>query len=199
MVSFFSRRLFFVALIVSALLVASCAFLSVLVEQARQAARLKRVTSPETGFAFPSLGEISRIRVRDRRDEDGEQVALFDAPEASWSAILSALSPSQYDPEPCPCPWPCLGELHVEIKNGRWLVVDVYYLDGESVGAFSIRHGARGAGYYRGGNSPQLAQALSDARRTYERERGKTEKSASLLEEGRRSRGVAGSAGKPAG
>jgi hypothetical protein len=122
--------------------------------------RLDAVKHPETGYAFPHPDEIASIDIGNR----GLVMEFddFQAPPSHWPRILAALSPSQHDPQPCG--WQGLALLEIRTKDGKVYKVDVFWLDDEPVGAFDVDAGpSHRGGYYRGGNSRRLVEAITAA------------------------------------
>jgi hypothetical protein len=112
----------------------------------------------DTGFVFPPLAEITNMTVRASGRSGPPN---FDVPQSCWKDVLSALSPSQYDPDPCK--WQELGCLRIDTREKRRYEFCLYDLPQSHVGAFSGLSGSGADRYYRGGNSMQLRLAIDNA------------------------------------
>lgn len=151
-------------------LIGMLSLLLIVVNVLRTANRLTKVECPATGYAFPLPAEIVAIKVRCTGSVLGFEDFL--APASQWPAILAALMPSQYDPEPAA--WQGLARLEFQTRDGIPLCVDVFWVPEPSVGAFAVDapppHGWK---YYRGGRTKQFMAAIIAARQL-SREAGET-------------------------
>lgn len=119
--------------------------------------RLDVVLHPDTGYTFPSSDNIAQIYVhRNTVDVDFDE---FDVPANHWPGILATLSPSQHDREPAA--WQGLASLEIRTVDAKTVIIEVYDLGDEPIGAFAVDspppHGRR---LYRGGNTRRFKEAL---------------------------------------
>jgi len=122
---------------------------------------LKSVEHPETGYEFPSPGEIMAIEVFAHAGQ--LEPENYQVPNTQWPQVVAALSPSQF--EPSPLPWEVLCELVIHTKEGEVLHVHVYSLSDQLVGAFSVKTSApmNERKYYRGGDTQEFLVAIRAA------------------------------------
>ena len=123
-------------------------------EQARDAVP----SDTESGYAFPTVGDISEMNAG-CEFWDGHQ--SFAVPQDCWADILASLSPSERDRKPCH--WMVLGDLQIRTKQGSTIRVDLYSLEDDMTGAFSAGPTFESREYFRGGNTRKLEAALAKA------------------------------------
>jgi len=119
--------------------------------------RLEHLDHPNTGFPFPTASECAKVHLTIDTISSTQE---FDAPEASWESLVSALTPSQFDP--APAAWQALLKLDIHTIQGQLVHIDCYDLGNEPIGAFSVEiQGSRKS--YRGGNTERLLKAVVSA------------------------------------
>jgi hypothetical protein len=113
---------------------------------------------------LPNLSEIERMQAS---VSDGTpRGVVFDIPRSHWQAIYSAMRPAHRDEHPAP--WAGPGDLNLKLKGGESFYIGLYDVDADlGSGAFSAGPTFEKRVYYRGGNSAELEQALSDALKAY--------------------------------
>ena len=118
-----------------------------------------RVRYPDSGFQFPPIAEIAGMTLRHVTSRPPGDPDL-EVRKELWPRILNALTPSQRDLSPAK--WKLLGELEITTQRGDRIQVNLY-APGEGIGAFSAGPDWDSRKYYRGGDTAQLKQVLSDA------------------------------------
>jgi hypothetical protein len=125
-----------------------------------------RIAHPETGFRFPDVAEIERIKVV-HYGLGAQHVLDRQVPAAYWTELLDSLTPSEY--EPLTRKVEIVGELQITREIGDPVFVAIYY-EPEGFTAGGKKWQSRKD--YRGGNSAKLKsvleRALANDRRTHD-------------------------------
>jgi hypothetical protein len=131
-------------------------------------------TQRATEYPLPKLGD-ARIVAANFFDYETEEEYQFEVPHDRLPSIYAALEPAVVDPDPAE--WQVLGDLKFTLRDGRSFQVYLYQLYADKPGAFSAGETWDQRIYYRGGSSPQLLDALRDARDAASKQKDlKTEK-----------------------
>jgi hypothetical protein len=111
---------------------------------------------------LPARSDINRVTVVTQfwAFQGGQNIPPFEIPEKHWEAILAALMPCK--PDLLPAKWVWLCKLSLRTQTGQEYCVDVYWLEGDFLGAFSVCRQGRFPKrvYFRGGNSVQMRDAV---------------------------------------
>jgi hypothetical protein len=116
-------------------------------------------------FATPRLPEADEVQTMSAYLGNSPQnlpdIPQFVIPPKHVPQVLAALQPADDDANPAP--WQGLGYLLITTKDGRSVIVDLYWTTAEK-GAFSIRGTAfRKAIYFRGGADKAIEDAIREA------------------------------------
>ena len=111
------------------------------------------------GPPFPELSEIASIDAS-FYERALEREVDFAVPPEHFKPIFDSLTPAQYDDNPAK--WVVLGELKIQLKDGKPFQVFLYRT-GDPPGAFSSGANHQSRTYYRGGDSEKLRAALNAA------------------------------------
>jgi hypothetical protein len=104
---------------------------------------------------FAETSEIESMEASEVNVGLGGRRQTFQVPPEHWDLILAALLPAQQDDHPAK--WESFGALDVKRNSGDSDHINLF-VTGTDPGAFSI-----GPTYYRGGNSTDLAKAVTKA------------------------------------
>jgi hypothetical protein len=116
-------------------------------------------------FATPRLPEADEVEAMSAYLGNSPQnlpdLPDFVIPPKHISQVLAALHPAEQDANPAK--WQGLGNLFITTKDGRSVMVDLYWTSGEK-GAFSVRGTAfRNGVYFRGGTDKAIEDAIREA------------------------------------
>jgi hypothetical protein len=112
---------------------------------------------------FAEASEIESMEASGVNVGLGGRQQTFQVPPEHWDLILAALLPAQQDDHPAK--WESFGALDVKRSGGASDHINLF-VTGTDPGAFSI-----GRTYYRGGNSTDLAKAVTKAFKETEKKR----------------------------
>jgi hypothetical protein len=109
---------------------------------------------------LPPLADVERIEAH-ILDAQSAKAVTFQVPPSHWRAIYSAMLPATKDDHAAK--WAGPGHLDLKLKNGKSFYIAIFYVSGADQGAFAAGPTFETRIYYRGGNSDELEQAISDA------------------------------------